>query len=281
MNSVFPWRIFITGTACSLILHCAQLEKENLAAGNVQTTAVTAGTAKPDVYLANEIVDSPGSTGSGFANANMAVNGVRGSGSTAGGLDVYSLEYTGATTHLVLGWTGKKVTNTAGADFIVYENAFNVSPAPGRFMEPVIVEVSNDNVNYCGFAPDYANVPETAYANDTALWQRFAGKAPVIYNVDASQTNFTAVELFTDADSNNQGDLGGGDMFNLDDLSDSNTWNTGCDTTLRNELRANGFRYLRLTAAARRNNPDTGAAFVHETISTGPDIDGVVARSVE
>lgn len=281
MISNFPLRIHLLGAACLLVAHCAQLEKETLATGNSQTNAVTSGTAKTGVYLADEVVEAPGSTGSGYANANMMINGVRGSGISAGGVDVYSLEQTGPTTHVVLGWSGKKVKNVTGADFIVYENAFNVSPSPARFMELVVVEVSNDNTNYCGFAPDYTNASETTYSNDPATWIRFAGKAPVIYNVNAAETNFTAVELFTDVDANGEGDLGGGDMFNLDDLSDSNTWGTGCDTTLRNELRANGFRYLRLIAAPRRVNSDTAAAFVHDAISTGPDIDGVVARSLE
>jgi hypothetical protein len=281
MISKFPLSIYLLGTVCLIVLRCAQLEKENLAAGNSQTNAVAASAAKAGVYLADEVVEAPGSTGSGYGNANLMINGVRGSGATAGGTDVYSLEQTGPTTHVVLGWSGKKVKNVAGADFIVYENAFNVSPSPARFMELIVVEVSNDNTNYCGFAPDYTNAVETTYSNDPGTWLRFAGKTPVIYNVDAAGTNFTAVELFTDADANSEGDLGGGDMFNLDNLSDSNMWGIGCDTTLRNELQTNGFRYLKLTAAPRRVNSDTAARFVHDAISSGPDIDGVVARSIE
>jgi glycine/D-amino acid oxidase-like deaminating enzyme len=148
-------------------------------------------------------------------------------------------------------------------------------------MEPLFVEVSNDNVSYCGFAPDYANAPETTYSNDAAHWLRFAGKSPVVYNIANAATNFNAAELFTDATADGEGDIGGGDLFDLDNLSDSNVHTIGCNTTLRDELRTNGFRYLRLVSAARRINPDTGAAYVADAISSGPDIDGVVARSVE
>jgi hypothetical protein len=157
---------------------------------------------------------------------------VRGSGLTAGGLDVYSLENTGTTTHVVLAWAGKKVKNVAGADIAVYENAFNATPGPGRFMEPLFVEVSNDNVSYCGFAPDYANAPETTYSNDAAHWLRFAGKSPVVYNIANAATNFNAAELFTDATADGEGDIGGGDLFDLDNLSDSNVHTQSAATRL-------------------------------------------------
>lgn len=274
--------LFLWGAALSVLTaHCAQIGKEDTTDGNGTGNAVVASAAKPGVYLADQIVEAPGSTGTGFGNTNMMLNGVRGSGLTAGGLDVYSLENTGTTTHVVLAWAGKKVKNVAGADIAVYENAFNATPGPGRFMEPLFVEVSNDNVSYCGFAPDYTNAPETTYSNDAAHWLRFAGKSPVVYNVANAATNFNASELFTDATADGEGDIGGGDLFDLDNLSDSNVHTIGCNTTLRDELRTNGFRYLRLVSAARRINPDTGAAYVADAISSGPDIDGVVARSVE
>lgn len=261
--------------------NCAQIEKEDTTNGNGTGNAVVASATKAGVFLADQVVEAPGSTGTGFGNTNLMLNGVRGQGLTAGGLDVYSIENTGATTHVVLAWSGKKVKNTSGADFAVYENAFNATPGPGRFMEPLFVEVSDDNVSYCGFAPDYTNTTETAYSNDPAHWLRFAGKTPVIYNIANNSTNFTAGELFTDANADGEGDIGGGDLFDLDNLSDSNAFSTGCTTAIRDGMRTNGFRYLRLISAARRINPDTSAAFVSDAISSGPDIDGVVARSVE
>jgi hypothetical protein len=274
--------------AALLLAHCANIQKEHTdtnATGNgssVGTGTGGGGGATPiaGVFLADTVVDAPGHTGSGFYDRQKAINGVRGAGSGAGSLDVFSLDNSGASTHLTLRWNGKKIKNGAGIDFIVFENAFNINGNPAtRFMDLVIVEVSNDNVNFCGFAPDYTNTPETTYSNNPAYWLRFAGRTPVLYNVDSN--NLTEAQLFQDNDNNYEPDLAGGDAFDLDLLSDSNYYNTGCTTLLRDELKNNGFTYLRLTPANRRINPDTGAVFVKDGMSNGPDIDGVVARYAE
>ena len=243
---------------------------------------------EPNFHLADTVVEAPGHTGSGFCDHNKAVNGIRGEGWGAGSFDVFSLDNPsgtacgGSSTHLTLRWNGKKVKNGPGADFIVYENGFYISGnSDNRFMDLVIVEVSNDNINWCGFNPDYTNTPETIYSRNPVYWLRFAGKTPVNYNVTVPARNYTLAELFQDDNNNSEGDLGGGDFFDLEDLSDSNVFNTGCSTALRNELKTNGFTYLRLTPAARRNNPDTGSPFVTDIVSNGPDIDGVVARYAE
>lgn len=260
---------------------CAQIEKESQQSGTGSNNSQSAqGTAFPGVYLADTVTEAPGHTGSGYYDRNKATNGVRGGGTATGSLDVFSLDNSGTSSHIVLSWAGKKVKNSTGADFIIYENAFySGGNANQRFMDLLFVEVSNDNVNYCGFAPDFSSVPESTYSMNPAHWQRFAGRAPVIYNVDSY--NLTATQLFQDNDANAEGDLGGGDLFDLDNLSADNSYATGCNTTLRDELKTNGFRYLRLTPAARRINADTGAAFVADAASFGPDIDGVVARTVE
>lgn len=275
-----------------LAAHCANISKEQLdttaQSGSGGGGAGGGGSLPPGLYVLDSVVAAPGHTGSGICNSNNAVNGIRGNGWVAGSFDVFSLDNPGGTacggssTHLTLRLSGKKIKNGAGADFIVYENGFYISDnSDTRFMDLVIVEVSNDDVNYCGFAPDYTHSPEATYSNNPVHWQRFAGKTPVDYNVDVPARNFTLAELFQDNDSNKEGDLGGGDLFDLDDLSDSNTFSTGCTSALRDELKTNGFTYLRLTPAARRNNPDTGAAFVKDGVANGPDIDGVVARYAE
>ena len=46
-------------------------------------------------------------------------------------------------------------------------------------------------------------------------------------------------------------------------------------------VRTEGARYVRLTSAPALVNPDTGSPYVHDAISSGADIDGVVARYVE
>jgi len=262
----------------ALVLHCAQISKENLS----NTTASDA-TSKPQpgVYLADSVVEAPGHTGTGFYDKAKAINGVQGAGTAAGSTTgVFSLDNTGASSHLVLEWVGKRVKNGAGIDFIVYENPFySGGNSAQRFMDLAMVEVSDDNVNYCGFNPDYNNAPETTYTMNPASWLRLAGRNPVLYNQDSN--NLGATELFQDNNADGEPDLGGGDAFNLDDLSNNNYYNTGCNTTVRDNLRTNGFRYLRLTPASRRINPDTGAVFVADGVSNGPDIDGAVARYLE
>lgn len=259
---------------------CAQIQKESLQSSGSTNTQAVGATAFPDVYVADTVTAAPGNTGSGFYDQSKAINGVRGSGNSGGSLDVFSLDNSGASAFLTLSWAGKKIKNGSGADFVVYENAFYASGNPAqRFMDLMFVEVSSDNVNYCGFAPDYTATTETVYSNNPANWQRFAGRNPVLYNVDSN--NLAAAQLFQDNDANGEPDLGGGDPFDLDNLSADNTYSTGCNTTVRDDLKTNGFRYLRLTPAVRRNNPDTGAAFVADSASFGPDIDGVVARYVQ
>ncbi len=260
-------------------LFCAQIGKESLGTANNTVTAPNA-TAQAGVYLADTVTEAPGHTGSGFYDKSKAVNGVRGSGTASGGLDVFSLDNTGASSHIVLSWSGRKIKNDAGADFIVYENPFySGGNASLRFMDLIFVEVSNDNISYCGFAPDFTGVPESTYSMNPALWPRFAGRVPVRYNVETN--NLSVSDLFQDNDADGEPDLGGGDAFNLDDLSNDNYYNTGCTTPLRDDLRSNGFRYLRLVPAGRRINPGTGSVFVVDGVSFGPDIDGVAARYVE
>ena len=43
-------------------------------------------------------------------------------------------------------------------------------------------------------------------------------------------------------------------------------------------IKAEGFRYLKIVSAPVETNPDTGAPFVKDPISDGPDIDGAYAR---
>ncbi|MFZ5627664.1 MAG: LIC_13355 family lipoprotein [Spirochaetota bacterium] len=269
-----------------LVAHCANISKEDSSggdAGNNTTGGGTGGAASPaaGIYLADTVTEAPGHTGTGFYNSPSLTNGIHGAGSGAGATSgIFSLDNSGTSSHVVLRWDGKKVKNGSGIDFVVFENGFNISGNPAtRFMDLVIVEVSNDNVSYCGFAPDYTNASETTYSNNPAHWSRFAGRTPVLYNQTSNDLN--ATQLFQDNDANYEPDLAGGDAFDLDQLSDSNYYATGCSTTLRDELRTNGFTYIRLVPANRRNNPDTGAVFVKDGISNGPDIDGVVARYTE
>lgn len=239
--------------------------------GGSSSGSCTDGTSLASgVYLADTITSSPAHTGSGFKDANKAINGICGGGNTSGGVDVFSLDATGTGATLVLEWQSKRITNGAGIDFTVFENSFYINGnSTTRFMDLTLVEVSIDNTNYCGFAPNYTNVPETTYSNNPATWSNFAGKTPVLLNQKTN--NLSATDSFDNSKS-------GGDSYDLANLSDVDIFSNGCTTTIRNNIQALGFVYIRLKSAISLTNPDTGANFVGEPISDGSDIDGVIAR---
>jgi hypothetical protein len=229
---------------------------------------------KPPLYsaFANSVVAAPSQTGQGFKNANNAINGVRGGGCCSGSLDVYSLGASVDTNYIILEWKGKKVINGHGIDFVVYENPFQNGTNPNSvFMEQVIVEVSRDNVSYCGFSPKFNSLTPNVYSNNPNLWLRFAGRTPVLYNEDTNR--LSEIELFDLSKA-------GGDGFDLEELSASNDFGIGCNQVLRDEIVTFGFIYLRLSGAAFRINPDTGTYFVKDSGSFDgvPDIDGAAAR---
>lgn len=230
-----------------------------------RTASAPVGTAAADT-----VNSAPGDLASGFFDAICAINGVRGEGDVNGSLDVYTLGANGAAAALILEWSGRRVTNGGGADFIVFENAFFLNGDTNtRFMEPTIVEVSNNGVDYCGWTPNYVNADETVYSKNPAMWLRFAGVSPVYYNQDTN--NLNAAALFTPATA-------GGDAY---DLGDAN-FGSGCAAGVRTDIQTNGFVYVKLTSASARTNPDTGANFVQDAgaFGGGPDIDGVIARNL-
>lgn len=204
-----------------------------------------------------------------FGNPSLSTNGVCGGGLYSGSLDVFSLTQTGAGSALVLSWAGKTIINGAGIDFVVFENPWVIgSNSNSVFLEAIIVEVSRDNVNYCGFNPSYSQ--GNTFSRDPSHWQNFAGKTPVLYN-DATN-RLSSESLFNQS-------LAGGDGFDLDNLSDNNSFNIGCTTNIRDDIKNNGFKFIRLVAASARVNPLTGNSYPTDSAaSNGPDIDGVAAR---
>ncbi len=221
---------------------------------------------------ADTVTDAPNHTGVGFRDSKLAVNGIRGAGSTSGSGDVFSLANTGASASITLEWKDKRVLNGPGIDFIVFENPFNYSGEnTSRFMEATIVEVSQDNLNYCGFSPDYTFPNESSYSRDPQHWQRFAGTTPVLYNMDTNP--LSGDDLYNPLKM-------GGDAFDLDTLSSTNDYGIGCSTALRDKIKSEGFIYIRLTSASSRVNPSTGQNYVQDNgaFGGGADIDGVIAR---
>ena len=214
----------------------------------------------PNVQLADVVVDAPGATGTGVGDPTRAVNGVRGAGTTSGSLDVFSLGYIpDRNDHITLRWSSARLRNGPGADLVVFENPF-VSGS-GTFMDLIIVEVSIDGATFRALPHRYTAADPTVYHNDPSLWQGFAGRTPVLLNVDTNPVDpFDPVAA-------------GGDAFDLDAI-------TG-DDDLARAIRSDGVRFVRLVSASARTNPDTGAPYVHDPVANGPDIDGMVGRYVQ
>jgi len=215
--------------------------------------------ADAEAELADVVVDAPGHTGEGLKDSSHAIDGVHGAGAAAGNADdVFSLGYAaGEDDYLVLSWGGRRVTNGAGAEIVVFENAFLVSGGPEAFMDLAVVYLSRDGATWAAFPHDYVAQDETAYSTLPEDWKGFAGIAPVLLNDDTNP-----VDPFDAA-------AAGGDHFDLDLLP---------DTGEAAAIKAEGFRYLKIVAAPSETNPDTGAPYVKDAISNGPDIDGVYGR---
>lgn len=212
-----------------------------------------------EVAPADELVEAPGHTGVGFGDSNSAVNGVRGCGDTCGSMDVFSLGYEAdVDDYVVLRWSGRRVLNGPGADFVVFENGFLRGAGPDRFMDHLVVYVSRDGETWVPFPHYYLAEDETTFSWDPTLWPGFAGVNPVLLNEESNP-----VDPFDQT-------LAGGDGFDLDDLPDDG----GEGTAIRQE----GFVYLKLAAAHTHTNPDTDAPYPKDPISNGPDIDGVYGR---
>lgn len=246
-----------------------------LASGDGTSCPADAWPFDTGAYLADFVTEAPGETGGTFGNSLCAVNGVYGNGLNRGSGDVYSLKSSPASTMceanekcIVLEWAGRRVLSGAGADFVVFENPFNRTSG-GRFIEAVIVEVSEDGTSWCGWNPAYTG--ETDSQNDiydVTNYVDVAGLEPVLFN----QSTWTdpAADVFNVAKA-------GGDQFDLDKASFGGS-GAGCNATLRDIILASGFVYLRLTTA----NSRSPAAFPlpGDSFDQTGDIDGVVARNV-
>jgi hypothetical protein len=208
-------------------------------------------TVEDESRAADLVVEAPAHTGRGFFDRDNAVNGVRGAGDGMGGSDVFSLgDEPGVDDYLVLSWSGARIGDGPGADFVVFENAFQVAMTTNRFIEAAIVEVSVDGTEWIAMPHDYTAPDETMYSADPLHWQGFAGVTPVHYHVDENP-----VDPFSDE--------AGGDRFDLAELGDR---------------AQGGIAFVRILNASTRENPDTGAPYPHDRVATGPDIDGVIAR---
>lgn len=217
------------------------------------------GCLSEEVAYADEVVDAPGHTGDGFFDSQKAVNGVRGCGVGCGGLDVFSLGFEeGTGSHVVLAWSGRRVANGPGPDFVVFENAFAYGTSGRVFMDPMVVFVSRDGTDWVALPHDYLAPDEESYSPDPSHWRGFAGLGPVLLHEEDNPVDPFVPEL------------AGGDAFDLDDLPE--------DGGEASAIRREGFRFIMLVSAHSLTNPDTGAPYPKDAISDGPDVDGVYGR---
>jgi hypothetical protein len=171
---------------------------------------------------------------------------------------------------IVLEFAGRRVLSGAGADFVVFENPFNRTSG-GRFIEAVIVEVSENGTAWCGWNPAYTGETDSSVAQfsldiyDVTKYVDVAGLEPVLFN--QSTWTGTAADVFDVAKA-------GGDHFDLADLVASGS----CDAGTVSAIQASGFVYLRMTTG----NSRSPAAFPlpGDSFDQTADIDGVVARNV-
>ncbi|MCS6857738.1 MAG: LIC_13355 family lipoprotein [Sandaracinaceae bacterium] len=212
----------------------------------------------PQPILADTVIEAPGANPSQrFGDPMLAINGVRGGGLHAGSTDVYSLDYN-ERTHITLAFDGgrRAIFDGPGADLVVFENAFQIQNSDRFFMDPVIVEVSSDGINFRAFPHEYRPQPGVEYDPRPEAWIGFAGTLPVLLHAENNPLDpFDPVA--------------GGNAFDLADL--------GRDPEAQ-ELLEKGIRYVRLTSAAIRINPQTGRPYPRDPLSNGADIDGVFAR---
>ena len=201
-----------------------------------------------DFEYADVIVDAPGtvSAPSAVNEPENAINGVHGD-PASGSTDVFSrgVSTDPANNYIVLRFSERRIVDGPGADFVVFENAFETRG--GNFMDPVIVAASNDGVTWVDFPHDYVGADEQSYEADPAMWVGFAGVSPVSYDSDAPEC--------PDPLAQEQG----GDRFDLAEA--------GLDAA----------RYLRLTTAASVTNPDSGTVYPKALLSDGFDLDGIYA----
>ncbi len=193
-------------------------------------------------FYATQVIDhvdgNPKQSGFGDMNEALGAPSGRGSGATSseGSTSVYNLGVGGS---LTLGFdevvggvatTPRGIFDGAGADFIVFENAFYAGNRPSTtFAELVFVEVSSNGVDYARFAYDSRTEDEVSPFGtiDAADVSGFAGVTPVYANPAEN-----SIDPFDPA-------AAGGDAFDLAALANHPLIAAG-------KLRLDAVRFVRL-----------------------------------
>ncbi|MBW7857038.1 MAG: LIC_13355 family lipoprotein [Leptonema sp. (in: Bacteria)] len=241
---------------------------------------VSAWPFAPNAYLADIVTEAPGQNQYRYGDPLCATNGVYGSAGGSGSTDVYSLKSSPTSVYcvpnekcIVLEWANSRVLDSTGVDFVVFENPFNRSES-ARFIEAVIVEVSEDGHNWCGWNPTYLGETNNTLPNfiadiyNPAKYERLAGIEPVLFN--QSNWQYSATDIFDHSKA-------GGDHFDLSGANFGSSGN-GCNVATKTQIQLNGFVYLRLTTANSRD----GESFPlpPDSFDATADIDGVVAKQI-
>jgi hypothetical protein len=190
-------------------------------------------------FHATQVIDySPGPGNEGYPDPALALGGPRGAGQHAGSDHVVTLGLAGSVT---LGFADagghvRLITDGAGDDFIVFENAMVDRRTGMTFGELVRVQVSSDGVHFAEFPTWCGETFQVPASGDDAwidpqLYSGFAGVEPVLANV-ASTGPPGQRDPFDPADA-------GGDAFDLADLAD-------VPAVLDGLVDPNAIRHLRL-----------------------------------
>ena len=207
-------------------------------------------------HFADSLVQATGASGKGYGNPLNALNGVQGAGANAGGLDVFSLNLANDGI-LIAAFSQGIVCNGPGIDVNVFENGFRQISSNALFFEPVVVSVSYDGIYYEDFPHSYIGTASLADVVDETKWLGFAGMTPVLYN---ETTNNFAEHGIDPVDPS----IAGGDGFDMEDLP---------ATVTGLEIKAKGFRYIKLTGAPKLGFPSSPNSF-----GGLADIDGIYAK---
>jgi hypothetical protein len=222
--------------------------------------------ARADTFYATSVVSrqvgSPNQ--SAFQDTSDALGGPTGGGLQQGGTDVLNLGVGGSLTLAFDdGVTPRGIRDQAGADFIVFENAFYAGGVTTASMaELVFVEVSSNGTDFARFPVTSLTAnPVGAFGTiDPANVSDFAGVHPVLANVSTN-----AIDPFDPS-------VAGGDAFDLSALS-TNPLVTSGTLDLQN------VRYLRLIDVLGDGTlTDVGGRPIYDATGSGnggADIDSV------
>jgi len=212
---------------------------------------------KPVPYATKVIAYQPGKPmQSPFTDPKKALGAPRGGRAQSGSTDVVSLGPGGS---LTLGFD-LLIANRAGADFIVFENAFTKANTLESFAEVFFVEVSSNGKDFARFpssyvGPDKSLGPYATYLPGT--FQGLGGATPVFANPP----------LYPAADPRDPA-RAGGEAFDLSALADD-------PLVKANKVNLMTISHIRLVDIVDGQSRDSHGRWIHDPSAGSADIDAV------